>query len=390
MKVLFFIILLSLCTQAFAGKAAMVKVVKGEAYNLSGDKKIKLKINDWVEEGSLIKTEPRSFVRLVFLDKSQMNISASSELKIERFHKKDAGVIGLIKGQIRSQVSKDYLQINGKDRSKLFIKTKNAVMGIRGTDFMISTNGRNTAAILFEGEVVFNRLDDVKLIDSSKLDALVDRGVRLYPGEFSAVSENNLPTIPALLNVNQREKLEKSSGLVVSDKPRSIVPPGLSAANVASVPKNIKEENSDRASVKAEGFEKDGRVKPINGSSIDLSEATIIPPSAGAKLDQVTNTYIDSGNEKYFESTKNDPSYTEPSVNNEIIQATTTNSTTTDTTSRTEQIIYSSEDASKTTTNSRSGGTGINQYDGSGISTGTGAKGSGVPVYMPNADATAP
>src|SRR5690606_8985738 len=89
-------------------------------------------------------------------------------------------------------------------------KTKNAVMGIRGTDFLISTTGKNTVAILFEGSVVFNKLSDQKLMDSAKLDDVVDRGVRLFPGEFSAVGENGKPTIPALLNVQQREKLEKN------------------------------------------------------------------------------------------------------------------------------------------------------------------------------------
>lgn len=405
MKALFIILLLTFTVQAMAGKAAMVKLVKGEAHVLSGDKKIKLKINDWVEEGAVVKTEPRSFVRLVFLDKSQMNISASSELKIERFHKKDAGVIGLIKGQIRSQVSKDYLQINGKDRSKLFIKTRNAVMGIRGTDFMISTNGRNTAAILFEGEVVFNRLDDNKLLDSSKLDALVDRGVRLFPGEFSAVSENNLPTIPALLNVNQREKLEKSSGLVVSDKPKSIVPPGLSAAHVASAPAKIKADGSERASVKAEAFEKDGRVKPANGSSVDLSEATIIAPSPNAKLDELTNTYIDYGSEKYYETTKNNTTYPDPSATSDTITAPATN-TTDPNTSRGEQIIYASDELSRSSTPPLSGGTTTSGGTSDGGVTGGTTSGSdaandmtnsdgsrsgtGVPTFMQNASRTAP
>lgn len=403
MKALILILLLTLATQAFAGKAALVKLVKGEAHVLSGDKKIKLKINDWVEEGAVVKTEPRSFVRLVFLDKSQMNISASSELKIERFHKKDAGVIGLIKGQIRSQVSKDYLQINGKDRSKLFIKTKNAVMGIRGTDFMISTNGRNTAAILFEGEVVFNRLDDSKLLDSSKLDSLVDRGVRLYPGEFSAVTENNLPTIPALLNVNQREKLEKSSGLIVSDKPKTIVPPGLSAAQVASSPAKIKKDDaSGRSSIRAEGFEKDGQVKPANGSSVDLAEATIIAPSPNAKLDELTNTYIDYGNEKYLETTKTDYA-PDPGASSDSISQTTTDKTDLNT-SRGEQIIYASDELSKSSTpplsgsSTTSGGTsdgGISGGTTSGgdavdATTSSGSRSTGVPTFMQNSSRTSP
>lgn len=149
-------------------------------------------------------------MKLIFIDKSQMNIGPNSEMKIEKFDGKDSGVIDLVKGKIRSQVTKDYLQIQDRDKSKLFIKTPNAVMGIRGTDFMIATNGKNTSAVLFEGEVVFNRLDARGISNSRRLEDIVDRGVRMFPGEFSVVEANrNQPTIPSLLNVRQREVGEK-------------------------------------------------------------------------------------------------------------------------------------------------------------------------------------
>lgn len=298
-----FIILFSLLTSlAWAGnKAAMVKLLKGDAYVVSGKDKTKLKVNDWIESGSTVKTSAKSFLRVVFIDKSVMNIGASSEVKIERFHQKDAGVIGLVKGKIRSQVSKDYLQIDGKNRSKLFIKTTNAVMGIRGTDFLISTTGKNTVAILFEGSVVFNRLNDRKLLDSAKLDDVVDRGVRLFPGEFSAVGEKGDPTIPALLNVQQREKLEKNVSFQKNDKAisktqRSIVPGGLSGSIVASRPSlNLHKKNGDdRASSDPDGYIKDGRVKPMNGSFVLIDSATIVQPGSDAILDESTNTYIAS------------------------------------------------------------------------------------------------
>jgi hypothetical protein len=287
---------------SYAGKAALVKLIKGEAKAIVNGKEVSLKADDWVDGGAVIKTSEKSFVKLVFIDKSQMNVGPLSEIKIEKFHSKDAGVIDLVKGKIRSQVSKDYLQIQGKDRSKLFIKTKNAVMGIRGTDFMISTNGTNTAAILFEGEVVFNRLSDHKLVDSAKLDQIVDAGVRMFPGEFSAVGEQGAPTVPALLNVHQRERLEKN---VQFDKnnhsdakvAKSVVPAGLSGTAVSSKP-NIETAKSDeskaRASAVADSYVKEGHIKPVNGSFVHIDSATIIAPGADAVLDENSNTYIAS------------------------------------------------------------------------------------------------
>src|SRR5690606_31022450 len=158
--VLIFFILLSIASAwAEEQKVAVVKLLKGEVDVLNMGKTTKLKAEDWVEAGAVVKTAEKSFVKLVFIDKSQMNIGPNSEMKIESFSGKDAGVIDLVKGKIRSQVTKDYLQMKDKDRSKLFIKTENAVMGVRGTDFMISTNGKNTSVVLFEGEVVFNKFE---------------------------------------------------------------------------------------------------------------------------------------------------------------------------------------------------------------------------------------
>jgi hypothetical protein len=287
---------------SFAGKAALVKLIKGEAVVIVDGKEVKLKANDWIDGGAVVKTSEKSFVKLVFIDKSQMNVGPLSEIKIEKFQSKDAGIIDLVKGKIRSQVTKDYLQIQGKDRSKLFIKTKNAVMGIRGTDFMITTNGHNTAAILFEGEVVFNRLNDRGIVNSADLDRIVDQGVRMFPGEFSAVGDQGAPTVPALLNVGQRDRLEKNvqfdkNESSKSASAKSIVPAGLSGTAVASKP-NIETVKSDdtkvRASVNADGFVKDGQIKPANGSFVHLDSATIIAPGKDAVLDENSNTYIAS------------------------------------------------------------------------------------------------
>lgn len=304
MKNMLLIAMISLLVSlpSFAGKAALVKILKGDARAIQNGAEVKLKANDWIDGGATLKTAEKSFVKLVFIDKSQMNVGPGSEIKIERFQNKDAGVIDLVKGKIRSQVTKDYLQINGKDRSKLFIKTANAVMGIRGTDFMITTNGKNTAAILFEGEVVFNHLKDRKITDSAQLDQIVDAGVRMFPGEFSAVgADMSAPTVPALLNVHQREKLEKNANFDKNDSvakaSKSIVPAGLSGNVVASKPNIEADKNDDgkvRASVNPEGFVKEGQVKPVNGSFVHIDSATVIAPGKDARLDSNSNTFIAS------------------------------------------------------------------------------------------------
>lgn len=328
---LFLFIFLITSVSAYA-KVAMVKMLRGNAVAVKAGKEISLKVNDWLDEGVIVKTKEKSFVKLVFIDKSTMNVGANSEMKIASYSGEEAGVIDLVKGQIRSQVTKDYLQIKERDKSKLFIKSPNAVMGIRGTDFMITTNGVNTATVLFEGEVVFNSLPDrANEIAKDKLDDHLNRGVRVAPGEFSVVQGDlPQPTVPSVMNLKQREVLEKNVNLESpseksqashSEKPvKNIVPEGLSGTAVANTSNSLKSEvaetvaaisggSEDRAPAStaaevpasdasapaasdAAGYVDGDKVKPANGSFVHLESGTIVPPPAGSVLDPNTNSFI--------------------------------------------------------------------------------------------------
>lgn len=220
-------------------------------------------------------------------------------MKIEHFSGKDSGVINLVTGKIRSQVSKDYLQMD-KGKSKLFIKTPNAVMGIRGTDFMISTNGKNTSAILFEGNVVFNHLSDSNITDTTRLEDIVDRGVQIHPREFSVMeAERTIPTVPAVLNVEQFERLERNDGTEVERAPsnttsaapsKSVVPDGLNGNVVSNTPAVAKPEVAQASD--PNGFVSGEKIKPTNGSFLHVDTGVIIAPGADSVLDANSNTYI--------------------------------------------------------------------------------------------------
>jgi hypothetical protein len=312
MRVTLFIFLLTYSSIAMAAKkVAIVKLLRGEVNILSLGKTDKLKVNDWVEEGSLIRTAEKSFAKLIFIDKSQMNIGPGSEVKIEKFDGKDSGVIDLVKGKVRSQVSKDYLQIQ-QDKSKLFIKTSSAVMGVRGTDFILSTNGKSTSAILFEGEIAFNKLGGEKPRNNSGLEHIVNRGVRMYPGEFSVVDKfDSFPTVPALLNVHQRERLEKSATFTSTRAPASvkkvagklsIVPPGLNGKLVSNSAQSLKKvmvqtrapasQVRSPASSNPNGYIKGNLLKPANGSFLHVDSGVIIPPGPTSVYDGNSNTYL--------------------------------------------------------------------------------------------------
>ncbi len=313
--IIIFLVSLLFAFQAFAQgkKVAVVKIIRGEVDVLTLGKTTRLNVNDWVQEGSVVKTADKSFAKLIFVDRSQINIGPNSEMKIEKFSGDDAGVIDLVKGKVRSQVTKTLIQ----DRSKMFIKTPNAVMGIRGTDFVISYNGKNTSTVLFEGSVLFAKLEG-KVQSAQAMENLINRsGERVFPGQFSVVVERLRPTIPSYLNKQQLEALEKNDGSDSNRNPdsgnqsaasKSVVPPGLSGAVVSNDQDTIKTEVAP-AAVAAntettpaaqnapapsdpEGFVKGDQIKPANGSFVHIDSGTIIPPGPDSVLDKNTNTYI--------------------------------------------------------------------------------------------------
>lgn len=297
--------------QGDGAKVAVVSMLRGDVEVMILGKTIKLKKDDWVREGSVVKTAEKSFAKLVFIDKSAMNVGPNSQVKITKFTGNDTGIIDLVKGKIRSQVTKDYLQMKEQGKSKVFIKTPNAVMGIRGTDFMIATNEKTTSAILFEGSVVFAKHDNFKERSTERLENIVNQGVRIHPGEFSVVDQNrNRPTEPAVLNIEQREVLEKSgnfdterapdSAQEVKNPQKTVVPEGLDGATVSNNSEVIKTEvqvaapdvKNENPQANPNGFIEGDKVKPANGSFVHIDSGTIIPPGQGSVLDANTNTYI--------------------------------------------------------------------------------------------------
>lgn len=315
MKYLFTIVLIFAMLMANANdagkKVAVVKMLRGSVVVVNQlGKEAKLKKGDWLIEGSTVKTAIKSFAKLSFIDKSTMNVGPKSEMKIEKFSKEAAGVINVISGKIRSKVTKDYLNMD-KDKSKLFVKSRSAVMGVRGTDFVFSTNAKtgNSTAVLFEGKIVMNKIKPGENLRN--LEGIVNQGRSLVPGQFSVVN-NKLakPTVPARLNSRQLKNLEKNDSFVgkstevAQKKLKSIVPPGLSGevvgstgngldrkvgsvANVESVQKKV-------ATLESRGF--------INGEDAKPADGAIVHLDSGGAIMPIGNDSVYNGNTGEWES----------------------------------------------------------------------------------------
>ena len=284
---------------------------------------IDVKADQSIPEGAVVQTAEKSFVKLLFIDKSQMNLGPNSQMIINSFPKKEAGIITLVKGQIRSQVTKDYMEMDDKSKSKLYIKTKTAAMGIRGTDFQVNYNpqNQNTALITFEGKVAMAHIGKdfrENKFDQQKLESVVssDKAVFVTRGQISAVNLNvaERAMIPTKLGTQQIEALESNeSGLKESNGSegtkqfRSPIPPGADGGAFSnSAPELDKEvskmgveiksipNNNNEKSASPEGFfnVNTGEYKLPAGSIIDLSTVNIIPPPVNAVFDNNSGTYV--------------------------------------------------------------------------------------------------
>lgn len=298
-----------------AKKVAIVKLVRGQANMLGPDgEQGKVKKGMWIKEGTIIKTAARSFVRLGFIDKSSMNVGPKSELKIEKFSKKEAGVINVLTGKIRSKVTKDYLNMD-KNKSKLFVRSRNAVMGVRGTDFLFSANKKtgSSTAVLFEGAIVFNKIN--KGSNLRDLESIVNKGRSIKPGQVSvAIRGVKKPTVPAKMSRKQFQALNKNADFKVSNvknakKAKSVVPPGLKGDIVASENTELKdkiktiakvdvkkEETSSKPTEASKGFVKGDDIKPADGVVVHIDSGMVIPPAADSTFDKNTGEWVSNTN----------------------------------------------------------------------------------------------
>ena len=318
-------------------KVASVLIAKGKVQEtpIKGKPRL-LKKGSCVQEGSKIKTFKRSFAKLLFIDKSTLNIGPKSEMKVKEFPKNDSGIINLIKGKIRAKVTKNYMEIDEK-KSKLFIKTKTAAMGVRGTAFQVIYNEKTKVSSLavIEGSVAYVKVGQRQnLLSRSSLDRMLNdqrRAVMVKTGEYSgSYPGQKKVTIPVRFSPLQHESLKKNfdeNSETKSEKEskkdrkvvRSIVPKGLNSKIIANesnkaietaisggmgegfaqdLADNIDSEKEDEGVKEVsgnapppEGIKTKNGFAPPSGGYITDNGYYVAPTSDKSTFDPNTNTY---------------------------------------------------------------------------------------------------
>ena len=314
-----------------SNRVAKVIILRGKVKKKESNKIVDLKKGMWLEEGAIVQTAPRSFCKLLFIDKSQMSLGPKSKMEIKAFPKDKPGIINLLNGQLRSKVTKNYMSMDKKSRSKLFIKTKTAAMGVRGTDFQVNFNRENmvTSLVTFEGAVAMAKFDDsINQINQRALERIVSSkdAVIVTKGQYSGV-DNAAPRVtpPTKINPTQLETLKNTTGNVkqLSGEGKTVsapkkqfrnkLPPGVSAKTFANSGKSLEKNISAVVGkavvvqVKQEVAKADHQdpkwaavrltqpkdlIAPKAGGYVDLKTALYIPPPAGSTFDANIGVFV--------------------------------------------------------------------------------------------------
>lgn len=189
-------------------------VVKGkvEIQNAQG-KSSGAKVGTKIFEGESVVTVAEARAKIVMADRNVLNISPETTLKITKYENDGASgaknvELDLSKGKVRTNVEQTY----DGEKSKFQIKTPTAVAGVRGTQFQIGFDGKNTSIVTFKGSVTLSAIGaGGRLLGS----------VTVNKGEASSASADKAPETPKALPKEEIKKAEGESTVTMQNKDAS-------------------------------------------------------------------------------------------------------------------------------------------------------------------------
>ncbi|MEK6623779.1 MAG: FecR family protein, partial [Bdellovibrionota bacterium] len=113
------------------------------------------------ESDGLIATDKKSLMRLKLDDGSVLSLGPESKMTLAQVLPGKPKVIELLAGKLRATINeKTPVPSEGH---KMYIKTRTAALGVRGTDFLVVHNPKNhvTSTVTFKGDVnLFKKRDE--------------------------------------------------------------------------------------------------------------------------------------------------------------------------------------------------------------------------------------
>ncbi|HHY73789.1 MAG TPA: hypothetical protein GX497_11355 [Bacillus bacterium] len=201
-----FSLLLPAFFHADAARIAVVKEVKGEVYIKKGGGQREFKAKDGMSltQGDSVRTEGKASANIHYDDGSKATVGANSKLIVSKLDNKDDGKqtkTKVLSGKVWNSV-KNLSNVN----DEYDIETPTAVMGVRGTHFLVSTDplaGKSSVSVL-EGIVGVSQNIDSRN-NGSATNGNFSLAEQLVTINHTLVTATNQAAIPEaqLLDVGQ-------------------------------------------------------------------------------------------------------------------------------------------------------------------------------------------
>ena len=143
--------------ESTSGPVGEISLVIGRAFlGSNNQQESRIRIGDFVKEGDTIRTESSGHVHIKFIDDAILSVRPRSELQVLAYRfdatnpENSLVKLNLVEGTTRT-VSGEAAK-NAKERFRL--NTPIAAIGVRGTDFVVSTTSDSLKALVNDGAIV--------------------------------------------------------------------------------------------------------------------------------------------------------------------------------------------------------------------------------------------
>jgi hypothetical protein len=154
-------------TYASSGRVIKMRGKVYAAYPRKPGKKQVLKKGSILKGNVLLISKAKSFAKVKFKDGSIVFIGPGSKLAISQKNVHKPTFIELLRGKMRAVVNKNSPPKKGFEY-KMYIQTRSASIGVRGTDFYLGYNDKNhiTSNITLRGDVSMYKKSDEEIHES--------------------------------------------------------------------------------------------------------------------------------------------------------------------------------------------------------------------------------
>ena len=286
---------------------------------LRGDVKLEktgqnLKINDELHLNDTIVTSEKSFIKIIDAHGGKISLGQKSSIQLIKEENQPFSTITFIKGQLRATFDK-----KENSKYKVFIKTRTAALGVRGTDFHFIYNPDNNVStvLTYEGKVEFAENSSGDSMSSSDFEKL--EKIKVPKGHISGVFYAEAHASPpvkisplqfSLLDANQdlkegsgqkitRPKESKSLGENLTKIPENDL--AKKDENIIPVPKKYIDDEYFEDKVKGKFTIKSGGyldlktgiyIYPPDDSEYDAKNDLYYPPIEFGGIDEESGEYV--------------------------------------------------------------------------------------------------